>query len=273
MKFSSFKFLPFLLLGACTSLQTNTPVAQVMPSENVAAEELEAAFRAESSRLHTITDDASNRPPTISNKNEGSNLLLSSLNYGANDRLQFGGGVIGLFQGFYGQSRFQFLGSPRNQNQIGWSGGVHGEIYTTYSGNSGDQKGTFGPGGYNWKAKATTQAIGGGVSFGYRWNQGNMAYIGTTYNVFQIKSSINQDPTADGSDPGANYDFTNDGHSMATGIGWVIGGGSFRLIPTVQWVEYQVDKQNERGFWWSLALEFGGSAKPPKLVDPDYPSK
>jgi hypothetical protein len=49
------------------------------------------------------------------------------------------------------------------------------------------------------------------------------AYIDSNYNTFQVKSTINQDPTADGADQGGSYDFTNDGHSTATGLGFVFG--------------------------------------------------
>jgi hypothetical protein len=87
MKFSSFKFLPFFFLASFSSLQA-------------------------------VTDDASNRPMILENKNEGTSLLMTTLRFGANDRLQVGGGLIGFFEGVYDQSRYQFLGSPQNQGQI-----------------------------------------------------------------------------------------------------------------------------------------------------------
>lgn len=274
MKSSSSKWLPLLLLllSACSTLDTMTPIAQVLPSENLEAQALEVALRAETSRHQTVTNDASRRPLIVANENEGSRELISTINYGLSDKLQFGLGVIGLVDGVYGQSRFQFLGEPRARGQTGWSGSLHGELYATSKSRSGDQNGEFGPGGFNWKGHTGVQALGAGTSVGYRWSRSAMVYAGSAYNSFQVKSAINHDPTADGADPGATYDIKSDGHSWASGLGIVWGDGGFRVIPAVSWVEYQIERQNERGFWWSLSFEFGGAAKPARLEDPDYPS-
>lgn len=247
------------VLSACSSIRIDTPVAQVIPSENVAEKDLELGFRAEPMREHTVTSDASARPPTFDDNNIGSANLLSSLSYGLNDQLQISGGMIGAFAGLQGQVRYQFMGTPRNQGQVGWSGAVHAEGYALQSKNSGDQNGTFGPGGYNWKGSANMTSGGAGASFGYRWDKSWMAFVGTTYNVFEIKTLIDQDQTADGTNLGGQYKHANNGDSTATGVGIVMGGGAARLIPAVQWVEYKIDRQHERGFWWSLTLEFGGS--------------
>ena len=249
--------LAALALGACADVKIKTPVATVAPSELLRDGTGEVSFRSDPARLQTTTLDASERPPTFDNLNEGTGLLEGDFAYGIMENLQLSVGLTSDI-GLTGQAAYQFVGKPWAEAENGWSAVAHLDLaYTSFS-KTGNQNGNFGAGGYPWKANISMSSWGGGVSAGYRWSRTWMGFAGTSMNAFKVKTTINQDPTSDGSSAGGNYSETNDGTSWATGVGLMIGSGNIRLIPTCQWVEYKIDQEHERGLWWGLSLNFGG---------------
>lgn len=247
-----------LFLSACADVKIRTPVLSVAPSELLRPNNAELSLRGDPARQETTTLDASDRPPTWDNINDGTGLMALGLNYGLIENLQIGLALTTDI-GLTGQVAYQFLGKPWAEAQPGWSALVHGDLAYTSASKSGDQNGNFGSGGYPWKATINMSALGAGLSAGYRWNATWMAFAGASYESFGVTTKINQDANSDGSSPGGSYSQTNNGNSMATGVGLMIGSGAVRLIPVAQWVEYKIDDQHSRGIWWGLMLNFGGS--------------
>ena len=248
--------LIFLLLTACSHISVITPVATISPSEISGNAGVNAILEVNPSRTQDITDDASARPPTFDSSNDSSYLSTARLNIGLWDKIQFGLGVTSDI-GLVGHLDYQFLGKPWDESSEGFSAATHLKAFYSSTSRSGDQKGVFGPGGYNWKASATLNAIEVGASVGYRWNKSVMGFIGYSINFFNIASNIDQDPNSDGTDHGGSYFYKNNGSSSATGLGFLLGTNAIRISPSVQWVEYTMGGQHERGFWWGGSLVFG----------------
>lgn len=234
-----------------------------MPSELMQAHSLSFDIRDMPTRSQTVTSDASQRPPIFTNESDSSSQLDGQINYSPIDVFQFGGGLTSD-GGLIGNIGFQFLGKPWETAESGWSGALRGQIYYSSMSKSGDQNGLFGVTGYAWKGTASMAAAEAGVSFGYRWNKELMGFASASANNFSLKTVITQDASTDGASAGGTYESDSHGHSSAAGVGLLIGTGVFRLIPILEFVNYQIDSQSFSESRGVLTLAFGGNASKKK---------
>ncbi len=245
------------ILSACSHIKVQVPQAAVMPSELLKKDAWELGIRSQASRLHTASQDASARPPTFDNDDTTSALITGDLFYAPLDRLQFGAGISSDV-GVYGGIAYQFLGNPWAERKIGWSAALKFDVYAGSTGKKGDQNGEFGPGGYNWKADLSVVSVGGGLSVGYRFHESFMTFLGASQLSHKIKSTIKQDPSDNGTDPGGSYSQSPTGSSSTIGLGFMVGSDRIRFIPVLQWHEYQLaDAKSSEGSI-NLSFVFGG---------------
>ena len=181
-------FIVYILCG-CSSLEVKVPLASIKSPEVLAAGKKQINFSANSSKTLTTTNDASRRPPTFINEISNSIVLNNDFNYGKSDRYMIGGGISSDV-GLYFQVQYQFQNSIQDDN--GWISSVYGHAQYDSTDRSGDQKGTFGPGGYDWKAQLVESQAQIGVSTGYRINKNVMSYIGFAVNKFRLKQKLNK---------------------------------------------------------------------------------
>jgi hypothetical protein len=81
-----------------------------------------------------------------------------------------GSSLTSLFTGLQAKLQYQIFGEPTQKaKDSNFSMSIFASGSAPSESKSGDQKGTFGPGGYPWKATISTSAISYGLSTGYRW--------------------------------------------------------------------------------------------------------
>ena len=172
-------------------------------------------FQAElgSSDRIKFTDDASARPPNISLVHSRSNDGRANVSYGINDRFDIGAGVTSS-AGVNLTSRFRLSGDDKSV----WSTAGPLSANFAVSDKSRDKNGEFGPGGYNWSAKASSTLVALGVAVGYRASEKILLIANAGYGETRAQLEIEQDP-ANG-DLGGNYssDIKAPLHNLGFGI-------------------------------------------------------
>ena len=154
-----------LSYAACLHIKIDTPVAYIQPPEVLADGDLGFGVHLKPIREHTVTNDASERPPVFINKNEMYNQTTGDFSFGISDDFQASLGLTELF-GALARFQYQLVGVPRSRATTGWSMSVNAELGYDTSSKDGDQSSTFGPGGYKWSSRTTMSYAGGGLSMG-----------------------------------------------------------------------------------------------------------
>ncbi len=247
-KFLKIFFLSFIL-SSCTTLDIRIPLASIKSPELPTAGLSEVNIATLPAKLFTSTNDASKRPPIFVSTVEQSNLLNAEYNYALTDGLLIGAGANIDF-GFSLQAQYQFV------NSNNWLASVYGDVSYDNTQRSGDQNGTFGPGGYNWKGNLSASGIHMGTSIGYRFNEHIMSYVGFAYNSFSTKTDITQDVSNDGLDPGGSYKDSSHGNNRTIGLGVQIGTIQFNLKPAVMWTEFNLNGEKQENIVGSATLSF-----------------
>lgn len=167
-----------------------------------------------------FTDDASARPPNISLVHSRSNDGRLNLSYGISDRFDVGAGVTSS-AGVNLTSRFRLSGDDKSV----WS--TAGTLFVNYdvSTKSGDQNGEFGPGGYNWNAKASSTLAALGVAIGYRASENILFIANAGGGETRAQLEIEQD--AANGDPGGNYSSDIKAPLQNLGFGVAFGREAF----------------------------------------------
>lgn len=208
-------------LGACSNLQSTNPNPRTEIPELPGAKSWGLQLEAVSAHSYEATNDASARPPASRPKLEKSTSFIGGLSYSPLDDLNLALDLDPVRLSWSAAAKYQFLGANfAEKTQGNFSGlfyvraGIGG--YTK----KGDQKGEFGPGGYPWKGSISNQFAMTGLSFGYRFNEKAMAYVGNSYGTYSVKTSISQD--AANGDAGGSYSFKDGGKADTIGGGLVL---------------------------------------------------
>ncbi len=240
----------FIFCG-CSSLEVKIPLASIKSPEVLAAGKKQINFSANSTKTLTTTNDASKRPPKFVSEISNSTVFNNDFNYGKSDSYMIGGGVSSDL-GLYFQVQYQFQNSI--QDDIGWCSSVFAHAQYDSTDYSGDQKGTFGPGGYDWKAQLTESQAQIGLSTGYRLNKNIMIYTGLAVNKFSTQTKIEQKVSNDGSDLGGNYYKSSSGQSQSLGLGLQFGNDKISLKPVLELTTFSFEDINESTVLGSLTL-------------------
>lgn len=144
----------------------------------------------------TLFADASNRPPVYSTNFEANQRRHGAVYGGLGYALKgvaFSGGLLGansLIEGIWVGGKLQVLGkegllgsSPLQLSGWGRFGGQSAS-------KSGNQNGTFGPGGYPWEVERSGSFFNLGVSVGYEVTSGVVPYIGIGKGTATAKATV-----------------------------------------------------------------------------------
>lgn len=224
-----------IFICRCQSVNLSIPGATIESSEALGRTwQKELGPSAEPARGVEFTTNGGQRPPNLDAPNELGNThhVQHQARFGIAQRFEWGV-AVGLdtvgddaSTSIMANGKFQFLGPSRLEAQAGdFSGAVFGRLGHAYANRSGDQATEFGPGGFDWKALASSWYSMLGVSFGYRVHSSWLVYVGGSYQHILSSIKIDQQPASDNSDPGGAFEKTRNGNSTALGLGSRVGIG------------------------------------------------
>ncbi len=267
-KISSIVGLLSSFLVGCSSLQIVVPLPHVEvpevqgPPHNMMYMETQGGIAFEA------TSDASARPPNLASartKDLGNTPAIGlGFSFEKLSRLQlsFGGAMLGssltsLFTGLQAKLQYQIFGEPTQKaKDSNFSMSIFASGSAPSESKSGDQKGTFGPGGYPWKATISTSAISYGLSTGYRWTPQTLLYFGVATSSPTVKVSIDQSPSTDNSDLGGNYSLSSQLRNQTVTLGLVFGNDGFRWSPDVSYYKVQTNTETFETFHVGMQFHF-----------------
>lgn len=242
-----------VLFTGCSTLQIVVPLANVKSPEVIRKTQKQINFSYIQAKKIVSTDDASQRPPVFVNTVEGSlGLYNADFNYGLFDRVAVGA-LISSDIGFAFQTEYQFL-APQGEVGNGWASSVYFTGGFSSTSRSGDQKGTFGPGGYPWKGSMTMTSQNYGLSVGYRPNENWMTYLGYATNTFSTNTKIEQSVDTTGTDLGGTYTQNNTGRSKSLGLGFQFDFTRLHIKPVIHQTEFEYPNNSESATTVSLTL-------------------
>jgi hypothetical protein len=239
-------------LSGCSTLDVNVPLASIKSPEVIAKGQHQITASAEASKHYIATNDASQRPPVFDLTNESAGVLNTDYSISFVDGLLVGAGMNSDF-GFHIQGQYQFL-NLIGEDHTGWLSSVYANIYYDETNRSGNQKGLFGPGGYDWGGRTILQGAHAGTSLGYRFNQQVMGYIGYAHNLFSLDTRITQNKSDDNLDAGGNYNAAAKGSNKTIGLGAQIDIVRVHIMPSIAWTDYIVDGVKQEGIFGSLSV-------------------
>jgi len=231
----AFGFVTALVLSSCSNLSTKLTTATISPSEITADGTSRLDVMSAPSQNYTSTSDASARPPTFTANTYSERILSGTFVHTFWNRVQFGLGLNSDFA-LLGSVQLQLLGEP-NKEGFNSTLGVSSD-FSSFS-KSGDQKGTFGPGGYPWKASISQNTNSAQFAIGYRFNPNVLPFIGYSQSSHSIKSKIDQSVSTDNSDQGGSYEKNESAASKAAGLGIKLTSGNVHFTPIVQWTKFE----------------------------------
>jgi hypothetical protein len=133
------------------------------------------------------------------------------------------GSIDNLFiGGFGGTARIQLIGAGEKS---GPKFAIYGAAMQMQSSAHGDQNGSFGAGGYDWKASSKATVLSAGTSLGYRFdNPGLLIFIAEAYADQSVSGSITHDLSSNGTSPAASYSLADvKGNTRTTALGARLG--------------------------------------------------
>lgn len=205
-----------LVFAGCASVRTDNANPTLQTPILTKSERRGFNLELGSSDRIKFTEDASLRPPVLNNVYSRTNDLRANFAYGINEWMDVSIGATSN-PGLNLTSRVHLMGDDKST----WL--AAGTFFASYDKKyeSGDQKGNFGPGGYNWNA--TTSAVLGsvGVSVGYRFSENMLLIFNGGVGKTTAKLDIQQD--AANGDPGGNYSTTLEAPLTNAGFGLTFG--------------------------------------------------
>lgn len=242
---SYFYLLSLFFLTSCQSIEIKIPVADLKSPEVIKEKVRQFSISAEPTKTLTVTENANQRPLNITNQVTDSSVINAHFNYGYEDHLVIGAGVNSA-SGLLVQTQFQFLDEVLDD--VGWSSAVQLSVNYNLLNKSGSETNLLGPGTYSYSGSMRALGFNPGITAGYRFNKYFMTYAGISYASISTTTSITQDPSTDGNDPGKSYSQDKSGSSQTLGVGVQVDFGKFHLKPVVQWSEIDIAHQKKTQF-------------------------
>ncbi len=210
-----------VLLGGCTSVSVTSPNPRIQAPEALGEKGFGARLAGGGSHEFTATQSGGARPPDLNEPDVESDFDFDpSLVYAPIGNLEFGGEVHLFGRGLGAVGKWQILGDGlKSAGAKNFSLAVFGRLGTTGGSNSGDQKSTFGDGGYKWKGSISNNYVEAGSSAGYRVTDIVGFFLGGSWAKYSAKVKIEQDATDGGTDAGGSYS------KEYSGSGATLGGG------------------------------------------------
>jgi hypothetical protein len=228
----------FCLVSGCTSISTTVPLQSGEgPRTMGEAWKWGGGFGYASTRDISFTEDASRRPVDLTKREiKQSGLATGYMNSGLGSHVDAFLKLSLTGTSMYGV-RYQPIGSNRlqksslaehSEQQLDQQAVARPRIqpeallsfifwgFQSSNSKSGEQNGTFGPGGFNWSAtgRATGEALE--ILAGYQMNSDFMIFIGPTYLRYRASANVHNDISSDLTSPASD--------SRSDGAGTVSGG-------------------------------------------------
>lgn len=221
----------------CGSLRTAGPSAIVESPEVALTEDhgVSGLARTEPTQEFLLVDDASERPLVIRNPPDLDNSggIVFGPRVVVAPRFQLGGALSPLILDFSRgfildgrlMARYQFYGKTYAKDPSpGWLAGVFSHVNYGHNKTHGDQDGTFGPGGYPWRARATFRGFDLGLSVGYRWSRSALVYVGVANELYDVQGKVEQDTSDNGTYPAMTATLPRQGgRSTSVALGFSFG--------------------------------------------------
>jgi hypothetical protein len=207
---------------ACTSLHAELPASRFeSPEVNGTGRRFNLSTNISAAHDDVVTPDASARPPDFNQPQLKDDTLLGLAgSFGLVNRLDIG------VRSTFGPSptmfvvKYQILGPTRSEaKKDDVSLAITASAGGGKSTKAGDQSGTFGPGGHNWNGTTEVLTTDVALILGQRLSDRLLVYGGGFYSNYKINSTIDQDPSSDGSSPAASYSQTHGGYQMGANVG------------------------------------------------------
>jgi hypothetical protein len=219
-----------LALTACSSLSVDLPVSRFeLPETNgLESKRLQVSLQAEPSHNYEMVPDASARPPSFARPVIDQETSVGAHgSYTVADRFDLSlktslGRSPWMFYG-----KYQILGDSLDAAAMGnVSLAVTGGVGYGHSSNSGDQRGTFGPGGYNWEGEMTTFVTDAALIAGYRTADRVLLYTSAFYSNYSFNGKVNQSRSDDGTSAGGEYTNAAAGYQRGANAGIAVNFGT-----------------------------------------------
>lgn len=201
------------LATGCSTIAVNV-AGPMVESPEIGAPQGKFQFGAglDDSSNYAYTKDASLRPPTLNApevKNDAK-YLFGRAGYSALDWLEIGARLFPattvqtvFFGGGGITARAQVLGLGEGS---GIKFAVYGGAFQAWTSGNGDQNGSFGPGGYTWRASAKGVTTTGGASLGYRFAESKaLVFVAASYADQKVSGTIDQDLSSNGTSPATSW--------------------------------------------------------------------
>lgn len=272
----------YTALTGCTTLYTKGPSA-IVESPQIPATgsgQTEFFIRSEPSQYFRIADDVSSRPLKAKMTPDllASGDLTAGLNFSNHSRWQFG--LSTAPAGFFGYpllssvsaralAKYQFLGDNYLDSKKPESvASIYSHLIWGQSRVSGDQNGFLGNGGYPWSASAQFTGVNLGASYGYRWSDKILGYLGLAHEEYQTSGEIHQKESVTKDYPAADYVFSPErGQSSTVALGVILGVKNpisfVYSFSQNQWAGFTVQQ-----YFLSVGLSFLSFEKPSPPIQP-----
>lgn len=259
--FLSIQLCVIALLGvSCTSVVLRGPVAEVMPPRPIQQDDWSwDVIKYKSEYQFTLTDDASERPPSLNTVKESTldkkGFFHTGLSYGLIQNLSLGLDLAGGL-------------APRVQYTIPIGAGdaersQYLSVFASYQADSssigGDQKGKYGPGGYPWRASTKTTEKMIGISYGIKPTESAMMYLGVAHNEFSSSADIDQSAAPENGSLAAQYNVNATGRSNTVAVGIVVGAKDALDLSAAYsafWLEDYAKSEFQYGVRYSTPMDF-----------------
>jgi len=216
--------------AACVSIEVEVP-GPLMSAPELSSKkgDTQFTFGTEQSTRYTFTDDASRRPLdlTTSSSSRAGGYLFGNAGYSVTEWFQLSLGLIPTSLGTPLNVGTQILGHLQvigHGTEAGAKLAIFGGYLSTSVSTGGNQNGTFGPGGHDWRARAWAQSLTIGGSAGYRFSVGPLFYIAGGYADQMLAGTIEHARSDDGLSAAADYSIpTIKGTTTSVGLGLLFG--------------------------------------------------
>jgi hypothetical protein len=207
-------FMVSAFVSACGTVAVNVPAGRMISSESLPKWKSRIGTGGGTQATYTIEKDASSRPLQIDTPEIQPSAELAwargGLGFGEGFELGLKIGTLVGSSGLFG--KYQVFG-PRTSEGVADDTSlsiVLGIVGGQYSA-SGDQNGTFGPGGHNWNARVSSSGGDASLVYGHRASEKIIFFGGPFYTTWNYSAKIHHTRSDDGSYPEADYEITGSG--------------------------------------------------------------
>ncbi len=233
-----------MFLSGCAAVNVFLPESRLESPEVVGETgRVRLGFDLASSHRVSVIEDASLRPPTVGTAGVSNVLELTPrFSMGVWDRFEFGVRRSAFGNMWRGMGKLQLLGDsamkagPGNisltiTGSMGWSETVM----------SGDQLGSFGPGGFPWGVRLNTVLNDYAAILGIRFNDHVLMYGGPFIMQVRTNGTIHQDQSDNGLSPAADYEYAAVGENRGGNLAFQFNPSAHGVFSiTIEVVSSQV---------------------------------